>query len=106
VARIEGLTVRTVNVTDKAVEVKPLFRQQFAAEGYPSHFQFRQKVLLLFQAIEGVDVLLFIVFVQARPRTGASLLADLLVGSLLSNIASWPMRANEQFGSLHLRPAV
>jgi hypothetical protein len=68
-ARIDGLTVRVVNITEKAVEVKPQFKAQF--EGCPSHFKFKQKVILLFQTIEGVDVLLFIVFVQARRRLSA-----------------------------------
>ena len=63
--RVDGLTVRVVNITEKAVEVKPQFRAQF--DRCPSHFKFKQKVILLFQAIEGVDVLLFIVFVQVFP---------------------------------------
>ena len=63
--RVDGLTVRVVNITEKAVEVKPQFRAQF--DRCPSHFKFKQKVILLFQAIEGVDVLLFIVFVQVPP---------------------------------------
>lgn len=65
--RIEGLTVRVVNITDKVAEVKTQFQRHFGqAGGYPDHFPFKQKVLLLFQTIEGVDVLLFIVYVQAR----------------------------------------
>lgn len=72
-ARVDGLTVRVVNITEKAVEVKPQFRAQF--DNYPSHFKFKQKVILLFQAIEGVDVLLFIVFVQARRCLLAAVIA-------------------------------
>ena len=64
--RIDGLTVRVVNITDKVAEVKTQFQRHFGQAGYPDHFPFKQKVLLLFQTIEGVDVLLFIVYVQAR----------------------------------------
>jgi E1A/CREB-binding protein len=71
--RIEGLTVRVVNITDKVVEVKPTFADHLKAVGYPTHFPYKQKVILLFQTIEGVDVLLFIVYVQvcaASERAG------------------------------------
>jgi hypothetical protein len=80
--RIEGLTVRVVNVTHKAAEVKPQFKAHFQESGYPEYFKFKQKVILLFQTIEGVDVLLFIVYVQVclrlhlharRPDKGRSL---------------------------------
>ena len=79
------LTVRVVNITDKVAEVKPQFREHFGKGGCASHFKFKQKVLLLFQAIEGVDVLLFIVFVQARSAGGASFaLAPAVVNALPS----------------------
>jgi E1A/CREB-binding protein len=61
---VEGLTVRVVNITNKVVEVKRKFADHLKGTGYPSHFPFKQKVILLFQRIEGVDVLLFIVYVQ------------------------------------------
>lgn len=82
VPRIDGLCVRVVNITDKVVDVKERFHNAFKDRGYPSGFPFKQKVILLFQRIEGVDVLLFIVYVQVpilnvrppRPGTAQSMI--------------------------------
>lgn len=65
---VDGLTIRVINITLKAVDVKQKYLQAFTSHGYPAHFPYKQKVILLFQRIEGVDVLLFIVYVQVRCR--------------------------------------
>jgi len=59
------LTIRVVQASDKRCEVKPNFAEHFCENhGYPRHFDYRQKVLVLFQKIEGVDVLLFCMYVH------------------------------------------
>ena len=62
---VTGLTVRAVNITRKETEVKPKYYEAFhQSHGYPQRFPFTQKVILVFQQIEGVDVLIFVVYVQ------------------------------------------
>jgi hypothetical protein len=47
-------------------QVRPKFLEAFAREpgGYPDAFPYRQRVLLLYQRIDGVDVCLFCMYVQ------------------------------------------
>lgn len=61
---VTGVTIRVINITRKAVDVKQKYLQANSSHRYPAHFPYKQKVILLFQRIEGVDVLLFIVYVQ------------------------------------------
>lgn len=64
-AMVSGLTVRAVNITRKETEVKPKYYEAFhQTHAYPQRFPFTQKVILVFQQIEGVDVLIFVVYVQ------------------------------------------
>lgn len=59
------LTVRVINNVNKRCEVKPLFASSFSgAEGYPLSFPYRQKVILLFQHLDGVDLCLYCLYVQ------------------------------------------
>ncbi|KAJ9527555.1 hypothetical protein QJQ45_025823 [Haematococcus lacustris] len=64
VATAENLTIRVVNSVMKKCEVKPKFHEAFGPEGYPSEFPYRQRVVVLFQKIEGVDVCIFVMYVQ------------------------------------------
>lgn len=82
---VDGLTIRVINITLKAVDVKQKYLKTFSSHGYPAHFPYKQKVILLFQRIEGVDVLLFIVYVQVRHlfcRLISNLKVDLCVKQL------------------------
>ncbi|KAL4513564.1 hypothetical protein Ndes2526B_g07614 [Nannochloris sp. 'desiccata'] len=62
----EGLCVRVVNNVTKKMEVKPNFCQAFATVGssYPDAASYKQKVILLFQHQDGVDMCLFCLYVQ------------------------------------------
>lgn len=63
---VEGLTVRVINNVLKKCEVRPKFLEAFAPQpgGYPDAFPYRQRVLLLYQRMDGVDVALFCMYVQ------------------------------------------
>jgi hypothetical protein len=45
-------------------QVKPKFVETFGPQGYPDSFPFRQRVVVLFQRIDGVDVALYCMYVQ------------------------------------------
>jgi hypothetical protein len=49
-------TTRTPN---HPTQIKPKFYEAFSGDGYPEAFKYRQRVVLLFQKIDGVDVALY-----------------------------------------------
>lgn len=55
----EGLTIRVINNVIKKCEVKPKYYEAFRGDGYPEAFIYRQRVIILFQKIDGVDVALY-----------------------------------------------
>lgn len=57
-------TVRVVNNVTKKNEVRQRFLDAFRGEGYPEAFMYRQKVLLLFQNRDGVDLCVYCLYVQ------------------------------------------
>ncbi|KAI8102200.1 hypothetical protein M9435_005806 [Picochlorum sp. BPE23] len=58
------LFVRVVNNVEKKLEVTPLFAKEFCQDGRPDAYMYKQKVILLFQRVEGVDMCLFCMYVQ------------------------------------------
>lgn len=45
-------------------QVKQRFYEAFKGDGYPEAFIYRQRVIVLFQKIDGVDVALYCMYVQ------------------------------------------
>lgn len=60
----QGLTVRVVNNVMKRCYVKPSFHDYFKSDGFPDSFLYRQKVILLYQKIDGVDIALYCLYMQ------------------------------------------
>ncbi|KAK9824572.1 hypothetical protein WJX72_011411 [[Myrmecia] bisecta] len=64
VETVDNLVVRVINNVSKKMEVKPKFFESFRNDGYPEAFPYRQKVIVLFQRIDGVDVCLYCLYAQ------------------------------------------
>uniref|UniRef100_A0A6V0BSR0 histone acetyltransferase n=1 Tax=Pseudo-nitzschia australis TaxID=44445 RepID=A0A6V0BSR0_9STRA len=59
---IGSITLRQVTSMDRKLEVKERMRKRYAHKKYPEEFSFRCKCLLVFQEIDGVDVVLFALY--------------------------------------------
>ena len=46
------------------LQVKQKFYDAFKGDGYPEAFIYRQRVIILFQKVDGVDVALYCMYVQ------------------------------------------
>eukprot|EP00892_Ulva_mutabilis_P000524 jgi/Ulvmu1/10472/UM064_0009.1 len=103
---IEGLTIRVVNITRKAVDVKQKYLHAFQTQGYPAHFPYKQKVILLFQRIEGVDVLLFIVYVQEYGEDAPAPNKNTVYLSYLDSVRYFQPEGKDAGGSQALRTHV
>eukprot|EP00879_Flechtneria_rotunda_P004691 GHRR01004955.1.p1 GENE.GHRR01004955.1~~GHRR01004955.1.p1 ORF type:complete len:1088 (+),score=359.45 GHRR01004955.1:402-3266(+) len=60
----EGLTIRVINNVTKKCEVKQKYYDAFKSDGFPEAFLYRQRVIVLFQKLDGVDVALYCMYVQ------------------------------------------
>jgi E1A/CREB-binding protein len=55
--------VRQVTSMDRKLEVRDLMKKRYAHKNYPEEFPFRCKCLVVFQHLDGVDVVLFALYV-------------------------------------------
>jgi len=56
------VTIRQVTSMDRKLDVRERMRKRYAHKKYPEEFSFRCKCLLVFQEIDGVDVVLFALY--------------------------------------------
>ena len=56
------VTIRQVTSMDRKLDVRERMRKRYAHKKYPQEFSFRCKCLLVFQEIDGVDVVLFALY--------------------------------------------
>ncbi|CAB9517362.1 Probable histone acetyltransferase HAC-like 1 [Seminavis robusta] len=53
------ITIRQVTAMDRKLEVRELMKKRYAHKKYPDEFPFRCKCIVVFQHLDGVDVVLF-----------------------------------------------
>jgi E1A/CREB-binding protein len=58
-----AVIIRQVTSMDRKLDVRDRMKQRYAHKKYPDEFPFRCKCLLVFQEIDGVDVVLFALYV-------------------------------------------
>jgi hypothetical protein len=58
-----SIYIRQVTSMDKKIDVRDGMKKRYAFENYPEEFSYRCKCLCVFQKIEGVDVMLFGLYV-------------------------------------------
>ena len=56
------ITIRQVTSMDRKLDVRERMKKRYAHKKYPEEFSFRCKCLLVFQEIDGVDVVLFALY--------------------------------------------
>ena len=57
------ITIRQVTSTDRKLEVLDKMKKRYAFKNYPTEFAFRCKCIVVFQNLDGVDVILFGMYV-------------------------------------------
>jgi E1A/CREB-binding protein len=62
------ITIRQVTSTDRKLEVREKMRKHYAHKNYPEEFPYRCKCLLVFQSIDGADVILFALYVYEHGK--------------------------------------
>ena len=53
------ITIRQITSTNRKLEVRDRMRKRYAHKNYPTEFNFRCKMIVVFQNLDGVDVILF-----------------------------------------------
>jgi E1A/CREB-binding protein len=57
------IIIRQVTAMDRKLEVRELMQKRYAHKKYPEEFPFRCKCIVVFQELDGIDVLLFALYV-------------------------------------------
>jgi E1A/CREB-binding protein len=57
------IIIRQVTSMERKLEVRELMKQRYAHKNYPDEFPFRCKCIVVFQKLDGVDVVLFALYV-------------------------------------------
>ena len=55
----------------RALEVRPRMKERYSFKNYPSEFNYRCKCIIVFQNLDGVDVILFGLYVYEHDETNA-----------------------------------
>jgi len=58
-----AITIRQVTSMNRTIETRERMKARYAFKNYPAQFEYRCKCLIVFQKIEGVDVMLFGLYV-------------------------------------------
>jgi hypothetical protein len=58
-----AITIRQVTSMDKKLEVRERMKKRYAFKNYPDEFSYRCKCIVVFQNLDGVDVMLFGLYV-------------------------------------------
>lgn len=58
-----AITIRQVTSMDKKLEVRERMKKRYAFKNYPDEFSYRCKCIVVFQNLDGVDVILFGLYV-------------------------------------------
>jgi len=67
-----NITIRQVTSIDRKLEVKEKMRKHYAQKNYPEEFPYRCKCILVFQNIDGADVILFALYVYEHGKENPS----------------------------------
>mmetsp|Transcript_26778 Transcript_26778/g.79132 ORF Transcript_26778/g.79132 Transcript_26778/m.79132 type:complete len:633 (+) Transcript_26778:2582-4480(+) len=57
------ITIRQVTSTDRKLEVRERMKERYSHKNYPDEFPFRCKCIVVFQKLDGIDVILFALYV-------------------------------------------
>jgi hypothetical protein len=64
-----AITIRQVTSMDKKLEVRERMKRRYAFKNYPDEFSYRCKCIIVFQNLDGVDVMLFGLYVYEHDET-------------------------------------
>ena len=63
--------IRQLTSMSRTLEVRPRMRERYAFKNYPSEFKYRCKCIVVFQNLDGVDVILFGLYVYEHDETNS-----------------------------------